>query len=488
MQIKPQDWFQMDFLSSSADIVIGWSGAWVGKTFSLLLEWLRNTPNKDFNFVFFRRTRPEITNAWGMRDESLKLYSKIKWAIPSVSTLSWQFPSWASWKFAWLEHEKDIYNWQGSQICLIWFDELTHFSKKMFFYLLSRNRSTSWIKPYIRATCNPDPYSWVADFISWWIDEDSWMPIPERAWKIRYFLQDNDSYLRWDSIDDLLNTYPYLLDREDFKINKPEDLIKSVTFIPGSIYNNKKLLEIDPWYLWALMSQTEEEKKKLLDWCWKPFETPTMLFSYQNLKDLFWNYTQLSNEMFISCDVALFGSDLAVIGVWKWLQLVKCYIYSLSSWDKIKSTIESERKANYIPKSNVVIDADWVGWWVADEDYTRFHNNWATIDKENYANIKTQCVYKLSDKIKEVSLKDCEWYVDWIRTDTVKKWWKVLEIKEILIKELSAIRRANIDKDWKLQINSKSEQKWIIWWSPDIADMIIMRMYFELWKKYLWFL
>lgn len=358
----------------------------------------------------------------------------------------------------------------------------------MFFYLLWRNRSTCWVKPYVRATCNPDPYSRVAEFVSRWIDEDTWLPIPHRAWVIRYFIQDNDSFLWWDSVENLLNTYPYLLDREDFKINNPKDLIKSVTFIPWSIYDNKELLSIDPWYLGALMSQTEEEKKKLLEWCRKPFATANTLFEYIDIKNIFSNFTKDSTEVFISCDVALFWSDLAVIWVWKWLSLIKWYIYSLSSWDTIKNTIEAERKAYFIPKSNVIIDADWVGGWVADEDYTRFHNNWTAIEKENYSNLKTQCAYKLADKIKELSLKDCERYVDWVRSDFVRKWWKTLEIKEILMKELSAIRRANIDKDWKLQINSKSEQKWIIWRSPDIADMVIMRMYFELWKKVLWFL
>jgi hypothetical protein len=230
--ISPQEWFQMSFLSSPADIVIWWSWAWVGKTFSLLLEWLRNIYNPWFNFVFFRRTRPEITNAWGMRDESQKVYNNIIGAKQSISSLQRTFPSGASGRFAGIEHEKDIYNRQGSQICMIWFDELCHFSKTQFFYLMSRNRSTCWVRPYIRCTCNPDPYSRVAEFISRWIDPDTWYPIPERAWKIRYFLQDQDSYLRGDSVEDLLNQNPHLRDREDFKINDPKDLIKTVTFIP----------------------------------------------------------------------------------------------------------------------------------------------------------------------------------------------------------------------------------------------------------------
>jgi len=33
------------------------------------------------------------------------------------------------------------------------------------------------VRPYIRATCNPDADSWVADFLAWWIDPESGLPI-----------------------------------------------------------------------------------------------------------------------------------------------------------------------------------------------------------------------------------------------------------------------------------------------------------------------
>jgi hypothetical protein len=80
-----------------------------------------------------------------------------------------------------------VHAWKGAQITLICFDELTHFSAHQFFYMVSRNRSTCGVRPYIRATCNPDADSWVADFLSWWIDPESGHPIRERAGVLRYF-------------------------------------------------------------------------------------------------------------------------------------------------------------------------------------------------------------------------------------------------------------------------------------------------------------
>jgi len=64
-------------------------------------------------------------------------------------------------KFSHLQFETTVYDWQGAQITLICFDELTHFTAHQFFYMVSRNRSTCGVRPYIRATCNPDADSWL---------------------------------------------------------------------------------------------------------------------------------------------------------------------------------------------------------------------------------------------------------------------------------------------------------------------------------------
>ena len=170
-KIRPQEGYQMDFASSSADIVIGGGAAGVGKTFSLLLEPIRHKDVEGFGSVIFRRTNPQIRNEGGLWDTSESLYHSLG-AKPRQTNLEWDFGK-SKLKFSHLEHEKNIYDWQGSQIPLIGFDELTHFTKKMFFYLLTRNRSVCGVNPYVRATCNPDPDSWVADFISWWIDQET---------------------------------------------------------------------------------------------------------------------------------------------------------------------------------------------------------------------------------------------------------------------------------------------------------------------------
>ena len=158
--LKPQKGPQEDFLANKADIVIYGGAAGGGKTFGLLLEPLRHIDNKDFGVVIFRRVSTQINAEGGLWDTALQMYMPLG---ISYKTQPYQitFPSGAKITFSHLQYEKDVYSYQGSQIPLICFDELTHFTETQFWYMLSRNRSMCGVKPYIRATCNPDADSWV---------------------------------------------------------------------------------------------------------------------------------------------------------------------------------------------------------------------------------------------------------------------------------------------------------------------------------------
>jgi hypothetical protein len=101
---------------------------------------LRHYDNPRFGAVIFRRTTTQVRNEGGLWDESMMLYGMLG-AHPREVALEWSFPSGMRVKFSHLEHEKTVHDWQGSQIAMIGFDELTHFTEKQFFYMLSRNLS-----------------------------------------------------------------------------------------------------------------------------------------------------------------------------------------------------------------------------------------------------------------------------------------------------------------------------------------------------------
>lgn len=255
--IKPQPGPQEIFLSSPADIAIYGGAAGGGKSFALLMEPLRHvTNNSQFSAVIFRRNAVQVKNTGGLWDESMKLYPSAG-GKPIEHVLEWDFPAGGSVKFAHLENEGTVLNWQGSQVPLIGYDELTHFSMQQFFYMLSRNRSMCGVKPYIRATTNPDADSWVAEFIAWWINQDTGFPILERSGVLRWFIRINDKLIWADSRERLLAEYG------------DTQLPKSVTFIAASIYDNKLLLEADPGYLANLMALDAVQRERLLDGNWK---------------------------------------------------------------------------------------------------------------------------------------------------------------------------------------------------------------------------
>lgn len=246
INLGPQLGPQSQFLASLADIAIYGGAAGGGKTYSLLLDPLRHYNNSRFNGVIFRRETPQITNPGGLWDEAVNLYAPIP-AKLNLTALTCEFPSGMKMKFAHLEQEKTIYNWQGSQIPYIGFDELTHFTEKQFFYMLSRNRSTSGAAPRIRATTNPDPDSFVRKLIDWWIDSEGY-PIPERSGKLRYFTRENDEIIWHDT--------------------KVSEFAKSITFIGAKLDDNQILVRRDPSYKANLMALSYVDRMRLLNGNW----------------------------------------------------------------------------------------------------------------------------------------------------------------------------------------------------------------------------
>lgn len=254
-ELRPQPGPQTDFLSSPADIVVYGGAAGGGKSYGLLLEPLRHVHNPQFGGVIFRRTTVQIRVEGGLWDTSGDIYPMFAGRGLSNS-LNWTFPSGAKIRMAHMEHEKNRLDWQGAQIPFIGFDELTHFTEKQFWYMLGRNRSTSGISGYIRATCNPDPDSFVRKLVDWWIDKRSGFPIKGRAGVIRYFWREHDE-LHWG------------FSRRELKAKFGDQCDpKSFTFIPASVFDNKILLTSDPAYLASLKALPYVERAQLLDGNW----------------------------------------------------------------------------------------------------------------------------------------------------------------------------------------------------------------------------
>ena len=265
MIIRPQ-LKQEEFLSNPADIVIYGGAAGGGKSWALLYECLRHVDNPRFNAVIFRKNSTQIMNAGGLYDASQEIYRKYPGATPrKTPNPQWVFPSGAKVSFRHLERDDAVYSWQGTEIALLEFDELTHFSEKQFFYMLSRNRSTCGVKPYCRCSTNPDSDSWVARFIQWWWDPETGYAIPERSGKIRYMARINEEIVWGDTPEDAIQEAKKL----DYGVEITRNDIKSVSFVLSTIFDNQILLKADPGYLANLKAQTVVERERLLHGNWR---------------------------------------------------------------------------------------------------------------------------------------------------------------------------------------------------------------------------
>ena len=201
-----------------------------------------------------------------------------------------------------------------------------------------------------------------------------------------------------------------------------------------------------------------------------------ILFSADSISNLFTNdFVKPTKDRYITADIALHGSDRFVIGLWHGWVLKEVITIDKCDADEVEKALRDFARAWKVPLTNIVYDADGIGAFL--KGYLRqakpFNNGASPIkpkgkkvDKINYANLKTQCYYLLAKQMDDnlIFIED-DYY------------------KEDIEKELEVIRRYNVDDDTKLRITPKKEIKKILGYSPDFADMIMMRIYFKLKKS-----
>ena len=530
--IEPQPGFQEKVASCTADIAIIGGSAGGGKTFSLIIEPLTYVSMKGFSASFFRRTQADVKKPGGLFDEAKKWYSFFG-GEPTETPPQFRFPSGARITFDGIEHEKDLDKWKGAQIPLIIFDELTDFTKRQFFFMLTRNRGVckdgdSVLVPYVRASCNPLPGSWVSDLLEWYIDQDTGYPIKERDGVLRYMITYKDNIYWGNSKKECIDACPEAFSSDVFKSSgvKKGDLVKSFTFIRGGIEDNKILLGSDPGYLGNLQAQSEEEQKRFLDGNWKVATDGLGIYEHAAVESMFvesypdierikvgYNQkgeiiTRLENnwaDNFITCDAAKFGQDLCVIFVWRGWAVIHTSVFYLSSPHDIYSEIELLRLQFGVPKVGVVIDQDGIGGDVVKlGGYAGFiarsevAPDVTTGKQENYASFKDQCYFHSSFKVNEgvikvvVNASTCKIFDKGSkhpRYSTKMKWrGEMLDIRTLIKNHLRSIRKGESVVEGggllRYKVNSKEEQKeFLSGASPDFADCLMMRQYFLLARR-----
>ena len=395
------------------------------------------------------------------------------WEIICFTSLKMNWIVWLVWRREWDDLRKTTLNTILKVLSKKWLIEgreyhLNMQTKELRFY----NGSKLYFVPLKEKPSDPEfNWLWWYEITYWYIDEAQ--EVNRKAINIilsRCTEKIKEYHLKGKVIM-TCNPMKCHLYNDFIKAQNEWTITSDRIFIPA-LYKDNPFIDHKK-YEESLKRADKVTKERLLNWNWEYDDDPTKLYSYDDIKDLFVNSWE-EWKRYITADIARLWDDKTVIIVRNW------FVWTVFSYTKMRTTeivniIRWFQEKYWVKNSNTICDEDWVWWWVVDQLLCKgFVNNSSPIVKEenrwirNYKNLKDQCYFELlpfvlSNKIRLIVNSD--------------------DIKECIIEELDVIKQKNPDKEWKLQISTKEEIKRLIWRSPDFADAIAMRMWFELAKE-----
>lgn len=193
-----------------------------GKTDALLAAALTHVNVPNYSAIIFRRSFPQLNAADGLIDRSRQWLANTP-ASYNKGGHRWTWPNNATLTFAHMQYDDDVFNHQGAAYQFIGWEELTHFTKRQYTYLYSRNRrpmvtelddninaALAMVPLRIRATANPGGrgHTWVKSrFID--INDETRAAIADgRRRFIKSLLADNPSLDAESYIEGLMELDP----------------------------------------------------------------------------------------------------------------------------------------------------------------------------------------------------------------------------------------------------------------------------------------
>jgi hypothetical protein len=234
-------------------------------------------------------------------------------------------------------------------------------------------------------------------------------------------------------------------------------------YVPALITDNPYLSEDYAQGLREIKEKSTRERLLLGNWDYD--DNPNALVNYDAILDCFTNTAKEGHKK-ISADLAMQGRDKFVAGLWNGLRVRVAIDKSKATGKEIELDLSKLMQDNQVGRSLTIADSDGLGSYL--ESYLTgiktFHNGARAIN-DMYANIKSECAYKLAEVINNRQLQiGCN-----------------EEQKHCIIEELSCLQADNVNKDTsKKSIISKEKMKETLGHSPDYLDMLIMGMYFDI--------
>lgn len=474
-------------LSSTADIIIGGGSRGGSKSFSLLMEALKDIYNKDFHAILFRS---DLNALVSIIDDSRKVYNQFGDFNQSKNDLTWNFSAGGFLRFSYHDGTFDSFQKrvQGHQYAFIGVDEITHIDFKKFKYLITCNRNAYGIRNRFWGTCNPDRNSWLRQFIDWWIAKDG-KPDPARNGHIRYCFMDGEdvnSIIWGDTREEVYQQCRHIIDPrytpEMHAYGKPQDLfIKSVAFVEAKLTDNIQLMRSDPSYMASLTGQSEEQRARDFDGNWDYESLSEDIIKTHHMLDFYNNPHQLSDKVRrASCDIALEGGDRLVMWLWIGNHIQDVYSCRLDSEATVK-VVKAKLKEWQVLEENFTYDLNGLGQYFKGFFKRAMPFNNAAAVKEEYkymyGNLKSQAAYLFAEELKNGDISINPNILD--QRFSGKKYTD-MRLADILMQERKSIARDRNKEDKGFCLIQKKIMIHIVGHSPDFIEGLYMKKIFDI--------
>lgn len=247
---------QAKLLQSDATITVYGGSMGSAKTYGGLLRHLKFVNSPHYVGYVIRKNETILRSAGGAFDEARALFKAFDPRVKiTEKPMRAKFPSGAVVFFAGAEDEKAMEKYRGLNLTGVMVDEGTQLSERQIWFLISRlrNGKDPSISPNIWITCNPDPDSYLFDWVKWYLYPKghplAGRPDKDKNGIKRYFVSTPEG-LVWDEDEAvLMRNYKHLLSEGTRPL--------SFRFIGGTVYDNPPLLKNSPQYLTNLLQQKD---------------------------------------------------------------------------------------------------------------------------------------------------------------------------------------------------------------------------------------
>jgi len=250
------------------------------KSYVGLMRHLRWAHEPKYNGYCIRQHSNDLMKAGGLFQEAIGLYEKVYPDIKiKIKDQMIVFPSGASVSFSHYENDAAGRKYQGLQLSNVFYDEATHANEAHIWWLISRLRGGGNPNPSIWLSCNPDPDSYLFDWVKWWLYPEGHpqygIADPDKNGISRYILRIGGEMLWGDTPEELILKYG----KPDLPMNHPKQ-VKPLEFqvLLGTLKDNPTLMEEKPHYLGDLEALPEVEMRRLLLGDWTARETGSSFF------------------------------------------------------------------------------------------------------------------------------------------------------------------------------------------------------------------